>query len=406
MIRFFGKIYGILKASKKTYNKMGATDMNEYKPTLTFDLDETDNQNIKPVNEQAKELVQEAEKFSPEEQQQIDEFARQIDLTNSSMILNYGVSAQKKSVQFSEKALKSVSTKSFGEIGQLLSQMTVEIGSLNKEEKHGLSGFFQKKKNKMAALKANYANAESNIDKITDQLQNHQYTLLKDISMLDSLYDQNKVYYKEISMYIAAGRKCLDEAMNKTLPELQKKAEVSNDQADIEAVHDLSQMISRFEKKLHDLELTRTVALQTAPQIRLVQTDDAVMAEKIQSTIVNTIPLWKNQMVLALNVEHASQAAQAEKLVTDMTNQMLKSNADKLKQTTVMAAEANERSIVDIETLKYTNESLISTLDEVMRISEEGKQHRQAAESELAHIEQELKDKLLEASSQVRGNKK
>lgn len=378
----------------------------EYKPTLTFDTDETSDTSDEMTNtvteSRPEKLLQESEQFTPEEQKQIDDFASQIDLKNSSQILNYGVSAQKKSVTFSDAALKSIKTKDFGEIGSLLSDMTVQIGSLNTEEKHGISGFFQKKKNKMDVLRTNYATAETNINQIVDKLQEHQYTLLKDIAMLDKLYDQNLVYFKEISMYIAAGKKRLNQAREVEIPELRKKAEETGRPEDAQAVNDMVSMCDRFEKKIHDLELTRTIALQTAPQIRMVQSDDSVMAEKIQSTIVNTIPLWKNQMVLSLGIDHASEAAKAEKLVTDVTNQMLQKNADMLKQTTVAAAEANERSIVDIDTLKHTNETLLSTIDEVLRIQEEGQERRREAEQDLQTIEQNLKNKLLEAGSNAR----
>jgi uncharacterized protein YaaN involved in tellurite resistance len=339
--------------------------------------------------------------FTPEEQKQIDAFASQIDLSNSSQILNYGISAQKKSVSFSEAALKSVRTKDFGEIGTLLTTMTVEIKNLDQEEKGGIRGFFQKRKNKIEVIRSRYATTEENMNKVVDELENHQYNLLKDIAMLDKLYEQNHTYYKELSMYIAAGKQKLDYTQNTELPQLRQKAASSGLPEDAQAVNDLASMCSRFEKKIHDLELTRTIALQTAPQIRLVQNDDSMMAEKIQSAIVNTIPLWKNQMVLALGVQHAAQAAQAEKMVADATNDMLKKNADMLKQTTVMTAEANERSIVDIETLRHTNESLLSTIDEVLRIQEEGQQRRKNAEAELAEIEQQLKSKLLETGSRI-----
>lgn len=339
--------------------------------------------------------------FTPEEQKQIDAFASQIDLSNSSQILNYGISAQKKSVSFSEAALKSVRTKDFGEIGTLLTTMTVEIKNLDQEEKGGIRGFFQKRKNKIEVIRSRYATTEENMNKVVDELENHQYNLLKDIAMLDKLYEQNHTYYKELSMYIAAGKQKLDYTQNTELPQLRQKAAASGLPEDAQAVNDLASMCSRFEKKIHDLELTRTIALQTAPQIRLVQNDDSMMAEKIQSAIVNTIPLWKNQMVLALGVHHAAQAAQAEKMVTDATNDMLRKNADMLKQTTVMTAEANERSIVDMETLRHTNESLLSTIDEVLRIQEEGQQRRKNAEAELAEIEQQLKSKLLETGSRI-----
>lgn len=339
--------------------------------------------------------------FTPEEQKQIDAFAKQIDLSNSSQILNYGIAAQKKSISFSEVALKSVRTKDFGEIGTLLTTMTVEIKNLDQENKGGIRGFFQKRKNKIEVIRSQYASTEENMNKVVDELENHQYNLLKDIAMLDKLYEQNHTYYKELSMYIAAGKQKLDYTQNTELPQLRQKAASSGLPEDAQAVNDLASMCSRFEKKIHDLELTRTIALQTAPQIRLVQNDDSMMAEKIQSAIVNTIPLWKNQMVLALGVQHAAQAAQAEKMVADATNDMLKKNADMLKQTTVMTAEANERSIVDIETLRHTNESLLSTIDEVLRIQEEGQQRRKNAEAELAEIEQQLKSKLLETGSRI-----
>lgn len=306
----------------------------EHKPTLSFDTFDDDIPEVKeeqPAPEkQEKDILAESNQFSPEEQKQIDEFSKQINLKNSAQILNYGVGAQKKSVQFSETALKSIKTKDFGEIGGLLSDMTNQITSIDVEEEHGIKGFFKKKKNKIEALRTNYATAEENISKIVDKLKDHQYTLMKDIKMLDQLYDDNLVYFKEISMYIAAGKKRLEYAQNVEIPELQRKAQESNKPEDAQAVNDMSSMCERFEKKIHDLELTRTVALQTAPQIRMVQGDDSIMAEKIQSTILNTIPLWKNQMVLALGIEHAGQAAAAEKMVNDVTNQMLRKNADML----------------------------------------------------------------------------
>ncbi len=339
--------------------------------------------------------------FTPEEQKQIDTFAQQIDLRNSSQILNYGVSAQKKSVTFSEAALKSVRTKEFGEIGDLLTTMTVEIKNLDQEEKGGIMGFFQKKKNKVEVIRARYSTMEQNMNQIVEALENHQYTLLKDIAMLDKLYAQNQVYFKELSMYIAAGKQKLEQTKSVDLPQLQQKAALSGLPEDAQAVSDLVSMCNRFEKKIHDLELTRTISLQSAPQIRLVQGDDSMMAEKIQSAIVNTIPLWKNQMVLALGVQHAAEAAAAQKRVTDATNDMLRKNADMLKQTTVMTAEANERGIVDIDTLRHTNESLLSTIDDVLRIQQEGQERRKNAEAELTNIEEELKAKLLETGNRL-----
>jgi uncharacterized protein YaaN involved in tellurite resistance len=373
-------------------------------PTLTLDPDAAESQmQADPFGSFGVQNQQKAAapQFTPEEQKQINAFASQIDLNNSTQILNYGSAAQKKSVMFSDAALKSVRTKDFGEIGDLLTTMTVEIKNLDQEEKGGIRGFFQKKKNKVEIIRARYANTEENMNKVVDALENHQYTLLKDIAMLDKLYDQNQVYFKELSMYIAAGQQKLEQVRAVDLPQLQQKAAATNLQEDVQAVNDLAAMCTRFGKKIHDLELTRTISLQTAPQIRLVQNDDSIMAEKIQSAILNTIPLWKNQMVLALGVQHANQAAKAEKMVTDATNDMLRKNADMLKQTTVMAAEANERSIVDIDTLKHTNEALLSTIDEVLRIQEEGQQRRKSAEAELVQIEQELKDKLLESGSRI-----
>ncbi len=373
-------------------------------PTLTLDPDAAESQmQADPFGSFGVQNQQKAAapQFTPEEQKQINAFASQIDLNNSTQILNYGSAAQKKSVMFSDAALKSVRTKDFGEIGDLLTTMTVEIKNLDQEEKGGIRGFFQKKKNKVEIIRARYANTEENMNKVVDALENHQYTLLKDIAMLDKLYDQNQVYFKELSMYIAAGQQKLEQVRAVDLPQLQQKAAATNLQEDVQGVNDLAAMCTRFEKKIHDLELTRTISLQTAPQIRLVQNDDSIMAEKIQSAILNTIPLWKNQMVLALGVQHANQAAKAEKMVTDATNDMLRKNADMLKQTTVMAAEANERSIVDIDTLKHTNEALLSTIDEVLRIQEEGQQRRKSAEAELVQIEQELKDKLLESGSRI-----
>ena len=339
------------------------------------------------------------EKFSLEEQKQIDDFANQIDLRNSDQIMMYGASAQKKSGQFSEQALKSVRTKEFGEIGNLLTELTTEVRGFGEVDKKGLAGLFQKSKNKVETLRARYATSEVNINKVAKALETHQFTLLKDISMLDKLYDQNKLYFKELSMYIAAGKQKLEEVRSGELVELQQKAQQTGLQEDVQAASDLANMCDRFEKKIYDLELTRTITLQSAPQIRMVQEDDTIMAEKIQSTINNTIPLWKNQMVLALSVHHAEEAAKAQKMVSDATNQMLKENADKLKQATIMAAEENERAIVDIETLEHTNQQLISTIDEVIAIQEAGQERRRNAEAELVRIEDELKTKLLEAST-------
>ena len=368
-------------------------------PVLTLDDTDVQMAEIDTVtNQVVTEEAFDKDKFSPEEQKQIEDFAKQIDLNDSNQIMKYGAGAQKKSAAFSETALKSVRTKEFGEMGNLLSSLTTEVRGFNDEDKKGIAGFFQKKVNKIEALRAKYATSEANINKITKALETHQFTLLKDISMLDKLYEQNKLYFKELSMYIAAGKMKLNEVRAGELAELQEKAKASGEMEDAQAANDLAAMCDRFEKKIHDLELTRTVTLQSAPQIRMVQEDDVIMAEKIQSTITNTIPIWKNQMVLALGVAHAEEAAKAQKLVTDATNEMLKENADKLKQATVMAAEENERAIVDIETLEHTNQQLISTIDEVLRIQEEGQERRKNAEVELTRIEGELKGKLIEAS--------
>lgn len=337
------------------------------------------------------------ENFTEEELRQIEEFSSKIDVRNADQIMQYGVSAQKKSTSFSDTALKSVKTKEFGEVGALLAQLTTEVRSFGYVEKKGIAGWFQKKEDKVSAMKARYSTSEANISKITDALETHQFTLLKDMSMMDKLYEQNKLYFKELSMYILAGKKKLDEVRNGELAQLQQKASQTGANEDIQEARDLAGMCDRFEKKLHDLELTRTITLQTAPQIRLVQEDDAMMAEKIQSTINNTIPLWKNQMVLALGVAHADEAARAQKLVTDITNEMLKKNAETLKQATITAAEENERSVVDIETLQYTNEQLITTIEEVLRIQEEGQTRRREAETELVKIENELKQKLIDS---------
>ena len=345
------------------------------------------------------ELKFEENSFTEEETRQIEEFAKKIDIRNTKQIMQYGESAQKKSTNFSDAALKSVKTKEFGEVGDLLTQLTVEVRRVGEPEKKGIAGWFQKRENKIEQVRARYSNTESNIGRITDALETHQYTLLKDMSLMDKLYEQNKLYFKEISMYIAAGKSKLEEVRSGELAELQQKAELTRSTEDIQEARDLAAMCDRFEKKIHDLELTRTITLQTAPQIRLVQEDDAMMAEKIQSTINNTIPLWKNQMVLALGVAHADEAAKAQRLVSDITNEMLKKNAEQLKMATITAAEENERSIVDMETLQYTNEQLITTIDEVIRIQQEGQARRREAEGQLIEIENQLKQKLIDAGN-------
>ena len=335
--------------------------------------------------------------LSDEEKKQVEEFSQKIDLANSAGILQYGAGTQQKMADFSEKALEKVKTKDLGEVGGLISGLVGELKSFDAdEEEKGLFGFFKKQGNKLNHLKARYDKAEVNVNKIVDALESHQVTLMKDIDMLDKMYEVNLAYYKELTMYILAGRMKLEEVRNGKLQELLEKAKASQLPEDAQAAKDLENQCDRFEKKLHDLDLTRMISIQTAPQIRMVQSSDTMMAEKIQSTIVNTIPLWKSQMVIALGVQHSTEAAKAQRAVSDMTNELLKKNAEKLKSATIETAKESERGIVDIETLKATNESLISTLDEVMQIQNEGRAKRAAAENELRAMENQLKDKLLE----------
>lgn len=370
-------------------------------PTLTFE----------PFGEDTKEEIVELKKepvveeqpvfdestLTPEEVKMVDDFASKIELSNSNMILQYGAGAQKKIADFSDTALNNVKSKDLGEIGQMLSSVVTELKAfdISEEEKGGFLGFFKSKANKIEGMKAKYASAEKNVDAICKVLEDHQVQLLKDVAMLDKMYEINKTYFKELSMYILAGKKKLHEVETKELPALAEKAQKSGLPEDAQAVNDLTSLCNRFEKKIHDLELTRMISIQMAPQIRLVQGNDTVMSEKIQSTIVNTIPLWKSQMVLAIGVNHSEQAARAQREVTDMTNALLKKNAETLKLATIETAKESERGIVDMETLKMTNESLISTLDEVIRIQAEGKQKRREAEAELSRMELELKDKLM-----------
>ena len=368
-------------------------------PTLTLEPFAETNQVMADTKN---ELVKEAEPtlddsiLTEEEKQAVAAFAEQIDLTNSSMILQYGAGTQKKMADFSENALENVKTKDLGEVGNLLSGVVKELKSFDEEEEKGFLGIFKKTSNKIQNMKAKYAKAETNVNQICQVLETHQVQLMKDIAILDKMYELNLTYFKELSMYILAGKKKLQEVREGKLQEMIKKAQESNLPEDAQAARDLENMCNRFEKKLHDLELTRTISIQTAPQIRLVQGNDTLMVEKIQSTVVNTIPLWKSQMVLALGVEHSTQAAEAQRKVTDMTNELLKKNAEKLQMATVETAKESERGIVDIETLKATNESLINTLDEVMRIQSEGRQKRKEAEAEMVRLEGELKDKLLQ----------
>lgn len=335
--------------------------------------------------------------LTPDEQKMVEEFAAKIDLTDSSQILQYGVGAQKKLADFSESALENVRTKDLGEVGDMISGLVSELKSFEVgEEEKGFFARFKRGGNKLIALKARYAKAETNVDQICDALEAHQVRLLKDISVLDKMYEVNRTYFKELSMYLLAGKKRLAAAREHDLPALQEKAKTSGLPEDAQAANDFSNLCVRFEKKLHDLELTRMVSIQTAPQLRLVQNNDLIMSEKIQSTLVNTIPLWKSQMVLAMGVEHSAQAAKAQREVTDMTNALLRKNADTLRMATVETQKESERGIVDLETLKHTNETLISTLDDVVKIQQDGREKRAQAEQELSRLESDLKNKLLQ----------
>lgn len=367
-------------------------------PTLTFEPElEEEKVEEAPAAKDIPNPLDEAN-LTPEEQKMVEEFADQIDIANSNQILQYGAGSQKKMADFSETALKNVRSKDLGEVGGMLSNVVTELKGMDmsEEDKKGLLGFFKKSQNKLEGIKAKYAKAETNVNTIVKELEGHQVTLLKDIAVLDKMYDQNLLYFKELTMYILAGKKKLKHAQEVELAELRAKAEASGLPEDAQKANDFAELINRFEKKLYDLELTRTVSLQTAPQIRLIQNNDITMSEKIQSTIVNTIPLWKSQMVIALGIEHSGQAAKAQREVTDLTNDLLRKNADTLKMATIETAKESERGVVDMETLKHTNESLITTLDEVMKIQEEGRAKRAEAEVELAKIENELKAKLLE----------
>ena len=373
---------------------------NEFKdmsttPTLTLDPFQTQEKKKPPVA-QPEEPALDDSMLTEEERRMVDSFAEQIDLTDSSLVLQYGAGTQKKMADFSESALENVKSKDLGEVGDLLSGVVTELKSFDEEEEKGFLGIFKKASNKIESMKAKYAKAEANVNEIVKVLEKHQVQLMKDTALLDKMYELNLTYFKELSMYILAGKKKLAEVRSTQLAELAQKAQRSGLPEDAQAARDLESMCLRFEKKIHDLELTRMISIQTAPQIRLVQNNDTQMVEKIQSTIVNTIPLWKSQMVLALGVEHSAQAVEAQRKVTDVTNELLKKNAEKLKMATVETAKASERGIVDIETLKATNESLISTLDEVMNIQREGREKRAAAETELKNMEIELKNKLLQ----------
>lgn len=362
-------------------------------PTLTLDGVEEE----KPVAPEKKEEEQPEVQLTPEEQKAVDDFAEKIDITSSALVMQYGSGAQKKIANFSDTALANVRAKDLGEVGDEIANLVVELKSFDAgEEEKGFLGFFKKQANRLDGMKARYDKAEVNVNKIASSLEGHQVQLMKDIVMLDKLYEMNLAYHKELSMYILAGKKRLKRERETTLEELKAKAQRSGLPEDAQAANDFAQQCDSFEKKLHDLELTRMVSVQMSPQIRLVQNNDRLMAEKIQSTIVNTIPLWKSQMVLALGVAHSADAVRAQREVTDMTNELLRKNAEKLKMSTIETARESERGIVDMETLRQTNQSLISTLDEVVKIQEEGKTRRREAEQELGRLENELKQKLLD----------
>ncbi len=354
------------------------------------------------VKKQVTAAMQAKASLTPEEQKVVSDFAAKIDLNNSNVVLQYGAGAQTRIANFSETALQNVRTKDLGEVGEMMTQLIGELRSFDEEEdKGGFFGFFKRTSNKIANMKTKYDKAEVSVNNIAKQLQDHQIVLLKDVAMLDKMYELNEQNFKELSMYIIAGKEKLEYARSVELPKLIAKAEQSNLPEDSQRASDYANLCDRFEKKIYDLELTRTVAIQMAPQIRLIQNNDTVMAEKIQSTLVNTIPLWKNQMVLALGITHSQQAMQAQRAVTDMTNQMLRKNADTLKMGTIETAKEAERGVVDLETLQHTNQSLIETLDEVMSIQNEGRARRQAAEVELAKLESDLRAKMLEVKGHV-----
>ena len=368
-------------------------------PTLTLEPDfgqeETPKEEKEPAEAAVKKEMEETI-LTPEEQKLVADFAARIDIENTNQILQYGAGTQKKMADFSDAALANVKTQELGEAGDLIAEVVGELRDFDATEEKGIFGFFKKQSNKIEAMKNRYAKADVNVQKIVDSLQEHQIRLMKDSAMLDKMYQQNLNYYKELTMYILAGKKKLEEVRNGRLSQLETKAQISGSAQDAQEAKDLDSKCNRFEKKLHDLELTRTISMQTAPQIRLVQNNDTTMVEKIQTTIVNTIPLWKSQMVLALGIAHSTEAANAQRKVTDLTNELLKKNAEALHMASVETAKESERGIVDIETLKKTNADLIQTLDDVMRIQKEGRIKRQQAEVEMQRMEAELKSKLLE----------
>ncbi len=365
-------------------------------PTLTLEPFKETKQEVTEQNEESKEALEE-NILTDEEKKIVDGFVQKIDLTDSAMILQYGAGTQKKMADFSETALENVRTKDLGEVGNLLTGVVKELKEFDAdEEEKGFFGFLKKPVNKITALKTKYTKAEATVNEICKALEGHQVQLMKDVAVLDKMYEVNLTYFKELTMYVMAGKKKLQEVRDTQLKNIMEKAQASGLSEDAQAARDLAAMCERFEKKIHDLELTRTICMQTAPQIRLIQGNNTQMVEKIQSTLVNTIPLWKSQMVLALGVEHSQQAAQAQREVTDMTNELLKKNAEKLKIATVETAKESNRGIADLETLKHTNETLIATLDEVMQIQAEGRTKRQEAEQEMKRMENELKAKLLQ----------
>jgi len=374
----------------------GLKDNIDVIPSLTFEPYEESASSVKVKEENKQADVIDDSYLTEEEKKMVDQFVEKIEITSSNSILQYGVGAQKKIADFSESALNNVKTKDLGEVGEMLSNVVCELKSFEApDDKKGILGLFKKTTGKITQMRAKYDKVEGNIGKICNMLEVHQIQLLKDIAMLDKMYEINKVYFKELSMYILAGKKKLSKLEKEELPILVERATASGLPEDAQATNDFVSLCNRFEKKIHDLELTRMISLQMAPQIRLVQNNDALMSEKIQSTIVNTIPLWKSQIVLALGVAHSSNAAKVQNEVTNMTNELLRKNAETLKMSTIETAKESERGIVDIDTLRITNESLISTLDEVLRIQTEGRQKRKDAEIELKNIEEQLKNRLL-----------
>ncbi len=373
-------------------------EMVQEAPSLTltpFTVDEPENQPLS-IEEEHPEIPEVV--LTPQEQKMVDDFASQIDITNTQMVMQYGAGSQKKIADFSESALNNVRTKDMGEIGQMLTDVVTQLKDFDEPEEKGFLGIFKKGSNKLENMKVKYDKAENNINKICKVMESHQVTLLKDAAMLDKMYELNLNYFKELSMYILAGKQKLTQARTSELPALLNKAEQSGLPEDTQAANDYASMCERFEKKIYDLELTRTISMQMAPQIRLIQSNDTAMSEKIQSTLVNTIPLWKSQMVIAIGLNHSAEAARAQKEVTDMTNALLKKNAEALKTATIETARESERGIVDIETLTATNQTLISTLDEVLKIQEDGRTKRRNAEQELLRIENEMRKKLLSVS--------